>query len=322
MRHAEKISRILITAGVLITLVVPLAIHFYSGRGMVEIHGRTPEAGGWSPNTIHAQVGVPLYLRLTSDDVMHGFAIGKSKSPAVDVAPGKMTEVTVTFNKPGTYTFYCTRWCGPNHWRMRGTIEVSGGNTGTPEPVSVPLYMTLNLNIDAPHPAPVIPSERPSALRGSAYANMLTSIYLTSDYYRSHSPAQVYQDLRKDFMLSSLSNANLWDLVAYIWQFNIQPNGLAEGQRLYKQNCAACHGELGGGDGVFALNVKAQTGKSPASFTNPTTLLGASPALLQGKILRGGMGTGMPYWGPIFEKETIWSIIGYIYTFQYDQNIK
>jgi len=26
-------------------------------------------------------------------------------------------------------------------------------------------------------------------------------------------------------------------------------------------------------------------------------MLGASPALLHGKIVRGGMGTGMPYWG-------------------------
>lgn len=25
--------------------------------------------------------------------------------------------------------------------------------------------------------------------------------------------------------------------------------------------------------------------------------------MLQGKILRGGMGTGMPYWGPIFTEE-------------------
>ena len=37
--------------------------------------------------------------------------------------PGKVTDVTLTFDKPGTYTFYCTRWCGVNHWRMRGVVE-------------------------------------------------------------------------------------------------------------------------------------------------------------------------------------------------------
>jgi hypothetical protein len=31
--------------------------------------------------------------------------------------------------------------------------------------------------------------------------------------------------------------------------------------------------------------------QSPVDFTNSTRMLGASPALLQGKILRGGMGT-------------------------------
>ena len=37
-----------------------------------------------------------------------------------------VTDITLTFDKPGIYTFFCTRWCGVNHWRMRGTIEVSG----------------------------------------------------------------------------------------------------------------------------------------------------------------------------------------------------
>jgi hypothetical protein len=34
--------------------------------------------------------------------------------------------------------------------------------------------------------------------------------------------------------------------------------------------------------------------QTPADFTDPARMLGASPALLEGKILRGGMGTGMP----------------------------
>jgi mono/diheme cytochrome c family protein len=47
-------------------------------------------------------------------------------------------------------------------------------------------------------------------------------------------------------------------------------------------------------------------------------MLGASPALLQGKILRGGMGTGMPMWGSIFTEEQIWDLIAYIYSFQFE----
>ena len=322
MKRSEMLGRLLVIAGVLIVLSVPFAVHNYEGQGSIEIHGRMAETGGWSPSSIQAQAGVPLHLRLTSDDVMHGFAIGQSDVPAVDIAPGKMTDLTLTFDKPGKYTYYCTRWCGPNHWRMRGTIEVSGGSSDAPQPLSPPLYVTLNLNIDAPHPAPVTPVGRPSARRGAAFAAMLTPSYLTPDYYHAHSPAQAYLDLRADPTLSSLSDPSVWDLVAYLWRSNSTPDGLAEGQRLFAQNCAACHGETGGGNGVFAASVNAQTGKFPVNFTDPASMLGVSPALLQGKILRGGMGTGMPYWGPIFENETIWSIIGYLYTFQFDEEQK
>jgi mono/diheme cytochrome c family protein len=57
--------------------------------------------------------------------------------------------------------------------------------------------------------------------------------------------------------------------------------------------------------------------QNPVDFTDPKRMLGASPALLQGKILRGGMGTGMPMWGSIFTEEQIWDLIAYIYSFQF-----
>jgi len=31
------------------------------------------------------------------------------------------------------------------------------------------------------------------------------------------------------------------------------------------------------------------------------------------------MGTGMPYWGPIFTNQQIWSLVDYLWTFQFDQ---
>jgi mono/diheme cytochrome c family protein len=122
------------------------------------------------------------------------------------------------------------------------------------------------------------------------------------------------------------------DVVAYFWQSNTTPETLANGKQLYAQNCAACHGENGAGDGVFADEL-AQTGEAsmqtmegamnmvmqvPVDFTDPRRMLGASPALLQGKILRGGMGTGMPMWGSIFTEEQIWDLIAYIYSFQFE----
>lgn len=58
--------------------------------------------------------------------------------------------------------------------------------------------------------------------------------------------------------------------------------------------------------------------QTPANFTDAKRMLGARPALLQGKILRGGMGTGMPMWGSIFTEKQIWDLIAYIYSYQFE----
>jgi len=279
------------------------------------LHARMPEAGGWTPGDLTVAVNQPLRLRLTSDDVMHGFAIGQSGQPAVDVKPGEIADITLTFDKPGTYTFYCTRWCGPNHWRMRGTIEVLGAPRPAP-PAAPPLYLTLGLDIDAPHPAGVLPVGRPSANRGATLDVSLPAAYLAQVYYRSHSPAEAWLALRGENSARHLSDAEVWDLVAFVWQANSTPQALAEGQALYAANCAACHRESGRGDGVMAQPFEAGHAQvSPANFTDTAQMLGASPALLQGKIVRGGMGTGMPYWGPIFTEAQTWALVDYLWTF-------
>ena len=56
--------------------------------------------GGWTPGDLKAEVGQPLHLRLTSDDVVHGFAVGQSAIPAVDVLPGQWTTTTLVFDQP------------------------------------------------------------------------------------------------------------------------------------------------------------------------------------------------------------------------------
>ncbi len=74
---AEKLARLL-----LITLVVGLlgavaAARRLERREYIELHGQMAETGGWTPDVINAQAGKPLLLRIASDDVMHGFAVGR-----------------------------------------------------------------------------------------------------------------------------------------------------------------------------------------------------------------------------------------------------
>jgi mono/diheme cytochrome c family protein len=289
------------------------------------------ETGGWTPETLRAEVGKPLHLRMTSDDAMHGFAVGQSDQPAVDVIPGEMTEVTLIFDRPGKYTFYCTRWCGLNHWRTRGTIEVSGeAASAGAGAVETPLYLRLGVDIDAEHRADIVPERRPSAARGSGLGVRVPEAYRQRDYYLAHTPLELWKALGEEPALKGLSEQERWDLAAWAWQSNTTPEALREGQQLYTANCAACHGEGGGGDGVFADRLdKPKSGehtgmqsgemtRRPANFSDPAQILSASPALLQGKILRGGMGTGMPYWGPIFTDEQTWALVAYLYSFQFD----
>jgi plastocyanin len=331
MKRSELLSRIFIMAAIIVVVAAPLVIWVRTPL----IHAKVAENGGWNPDIIHATTGEPLTLYLTSDDVVHGFAVGQMDMQSVDVMPGKVTNVTLTFDKPGIYTFFCTRWCGLNHWRMRSTIEVSGSSSLVPQPAEpalsdtegVPLYVTLGLDIDAPHDAPSTLGIHPSAFHGKQLAANLP-IDESTDYYLTHSPYQVFGELNN----TALTESQRWDVVAYIWQSNTTTEALAKGQKLFVQNCAACHGENGAGNGVFADQLRAagETSKqnmtgdnkmsmqTPANFTDPKRILGASPALLQGKILRGGMGTGMPMWGSIFTKEQIWDLIAFLYSFQFE----
>lgn len=316
----------------LLALVAALAVGVVAGRpprDVLTLQASMPESGGWQPGHLPAVVGEPLHLRLTSTDVVHSFAVGQTDMPVVDVEPGRVTELTLTFDEPGTYTFYCTRWCGPNHWRMRGTIAVSGdGGRSTVATGEPPLYVQLGLDIDAPHPAAATPATTPSAERGAALELAYPQELLGRETYMRQSPVEVWLALRDQPELSHLDDGALWDAVAYLWRQNTNAQTLALGEALYTQNCAACHGEDGAGDGVFASSGEMTTGaerghevEPPTDFTDPA-LLAASNALLQGKILRGGMGTGMPAWGAVLTDDEIQALLDYLWTFQFPQEAR
>ena len=306
-------------AGIIAVILAAIAL-IWSGvpsrSTTLVLTGTMPEHGGWQPDVIKAQAGEPLHLRLTSNDVVHGFAIGQMEGTATDVIPGKFTEVNLTFHEPGTYTYYCTRWCGPNHWRMRGTIEVEGESPPQSMTEKKPLYLQLGIDIDADHEASVIPTEKPSPSRGASLNSYLPQTILQRSDYFEASPVQLFEILRGEDTLSDLADHQLWDLVAEFYWKNTSNEDLLKGQQLYNENCAACHGLSGQGDGVFSESEEYLS--KPTNFSDPKIMLGANSALLQGKIIRGGMGTGMPYWGTIFTEDQTWSLVNYIWSFQFD----
>jgi len=338
-RMFERGERIALIALILILVGLPAVILGYQfilrpalgGMRAIDIVAAAPEAGGFQPDTIRVAVGEKVRLRFSAPDVTHGIAIG----PGLDVDlghldPGQVKEVEVTFPRAGRYTFYCNSWCSPNHWRMRGTIEVYDSAhpdalaaDGSPDAVLESLA-ARGVDIDAPHQAQAVPlQQRPSAARG--VGNRLPVGLADPQWRRTHSPAEAWAMLIR----TGLSEAEAWDAVAYLWLADMDAARLQTAATLYVKNCAACHGEAGdgrgpGADALAAQNVGQQTGmgtsRGPAAFADPRTMLGGTSDIYYAKLRRGGMGTGMPSFGPIFTPEETWLLVDYLWTFVFEAN--
>ena len=201
---------------------------------------------------------------------------------------------------------------------MRGVIFVTDiAQSDSPPPTSAPpLYQQLNINLDQMHPAQNVPAQKPSGLRG-AQLNLNVGAG-----FRTVSPSDVFSKLRVDTKYNAYTEAQLWDAIAFAYFQNA--GDLKNGARLYARDCAACHGERGDGTGPAGKDLSGLTfmhpemPKGPADFTNMSELLGASDALLQGKVLRGGMGTGMPEWGSLYSAQDLWDVVAFLRTFTFD----
>ncbi len=103
----ERTTRLLVMGVVLGTALAAFGARWTLARSephaTITLHARMASDGGWTPDHLTATVGQPLRLRLTSDDVMHGFAVGRTDLPVVDVKPGQVSEVSLTFTRPGTW---------------------------------------------------------------------------------------------------------------------------------------------------------------------------------------------------------------------------
>jgi len=331
--NKEILARILLG---LIILGIPLGILIWgqlSKEPGLLVQASIPEDGGWNPGTIISKVGEPLKLQFTSQDVVHGFSIGKLDLPEIDVLPGVITEANLVFSKPGRYVYYCTRWCSPNHWRMRGTIIVEGESRVEQKP-DPPLYVVMGFDIDQDRQTKIIPEATPSLQAGMdimiGISRQKLEPYLDMPYLRTHSPSEVWLSLSDEDFSDDLSDQEIWNLVAVLWRSRISLETIQKGEVLYNQNCAACHGIDGNGTGIFAQKYSPGESTSsellgdianPADFSLSERMLATNSAILEGKIVRGGMGTGMPNFGPIFSQEEIWSMLDYIWTFQFsDRN--
>lgn len=93
---------------------------------------------------------------------------------------------------------------------------------------------------------------------------------------------------------------------------------VANGRRVYYQNCVFCHGDNMGGDGIFVHALD----PIPANLEDPTTIAMLQETYLFWRIAKGAPGlpeesrpwdSAMPAWENFLNEEEIWDVILFLY---------
>jgi mono/diheme cytochrome c family protein len=106
---------------------------------------------------------------------------------------------------------------------------------------------------------------------------------------------------------SSLSVPERWDVVAYATMLSIDPAEIARGQERYTENCVACHGLRGEGDGPDAGGLSA----SPVDFTDQE-FMGTRSAADLFRSITDGLGEMHAYTN--LSEEDRWALTSFLRT--------
>lgn len=74
-------------------------------------------------NTLHVPMGEPVRVTAVSQDVMHALYVPALRIKT-DVLPGRTHQIWFEADRPGVYRLLCTEFCGTEHSKMGGYIEI------------------------------------------------------------------------------------------------------------------------------------------------------------------------------------------------------
>lgn len=83
----------------------------------------TAKQYSFSPNPIKLKLNEPVRLRITTDDVPHGFSVPEL-GIALTIQPGQESIVNLQPDKKGTFSVICSIACGLGHSDMRSSIVI------------------------------------------------------------------------------------------------------------------------------------------------------------------------------------------------------
>lgn len=117
-----------------------------------------------------------------------------------------------------------------------------------------------------------------------------------------------------------LTNAERWNANVYEMMFRTTPAELSAAKQLYDQQCAACHGMNGDGQGPRVGEMAGQLWswarrEGPGIFTDANYMVQRDPSQISNAILDGhGL---MPSFRGKLTKEQLDGLVDYVYTFFY-----
>jgi cytochrome c oxidase subunit II len=120
---ADKLCNWAIRTGLAVALLAGLVMTHRAYAVAPRVVEITAKRFGFVPDQITLRKGERVTLRLHSEDVTHGFLMGKLKIDA-EVEAGRTTDVTITPEVAGSYTTICDHFCGAHHGNMKMTIVV------------------------------------------------------------------------------------------------------------------------------------------------------------------------------------------------------
>ncbi len=130
------------------------------------------------------------------------------------------------------------------------------------------------------------------------------------DYMRGQTPVRFYQIItegRNEMpgYKEQFSDEERWDLAFYVWTFAVGADTLQQGQAIFEQNCAVCHGA----DGVGVV-------PNAPDFTD-VAFVAQRSATDFFQVVTEGRGA-MPAWQGRLSAEERWAVIEYLRTFAYE----
>ena len=101
--------------------------HSATAGGSDTVLNVTGSMWSWDIDKKTVPAGTPIFFRVTSNDVNHGFAIANAAGTILfqtQGMPGYINHVQHTFTEPGNYQVLCLEYCGLAHHSMRDEIKV------------------------------------------------------------------------------------------------------------------------------------------------------------------------------------------------------